>query len=60
MKLRNMVAKHNRTYNKSKVFRDRKKDQKRGYNLKHKKATKQWPFYWIMQLQANSITSSFK
>jgi len=32
----NPVAKHLRTFNKAKVFRDRKKDLKRNYNVKHK------------------------
>ena len=32
---RNFVAKHSRSVNKSSVFRDRKKDSKRGYS-KHK------------------------
>jgi len=34
-KRRNPVARHSRTYNKSHVMRDRKKDAKRGYR-KHK------------------------
>lgn len=33
---RNPVAKHSRTFNKSKVYMDRKKSVKRGYN-KHNK-----------------------
>ena len=33
--MNNLVAKHARKYNKSVIFKDRKKDSKRGYN-KHK------------------------
>jgi hypothetical protein len=35
-KTRNPVAKHSRTFNKSKVYKDRKKAVKQGYN-KHNK-----------------------
>jgi hypothetical protein len=35
-KRRNPVARHSRTYNKSHVMRDRKKDAKRGYR-KHRR-----------------------
>jgi hypothetical protein len=37
-KQRNLVAKHARKYNTARVFRDRKKDARRGYN-KHRGAT---------------------
>lgn len=36
MKQRNFVAKHSTSYNKAKVYKDRKKDVKKGY-MKHKK-----------------------
>ena len=34
--MNNPVAKHQRRFNKAATHRDRKKDAKRGYRLKHK------------------------
>jgi F420-dependent methylenetetrahydromethanopterin dehydrogenase len=40
-KVRNVVAKHARNFNKSAVFIDRKKDAKKG-KIKHKKSLTNW------------------